>query len=279
MLNSGSHLYRKHKKAWYGKQTQGAARTRLLSLSLILLALVIMHIVAMMLIESLSFWEATWLTLTTITTVGYGDLAANSFFGQIATVAFLYISGIALLGLFLGEYVDYRITRREQMLLGLWRWNMKDHILILNTPLHDGDLYLQRLIEQISSTPELSEIPIQILSPVYSEGLPPPIQELGVVHYCGTPTNSDNLEVVNTQEAKYIYVISHDATSINPDSQTIDILEHLSNIPLKAYVVAECVDDDNRKRFTRLAADTVIRPVRAYPELVVRSNLHSILDS
>ncbi len=36
-------------------------------------------------------------------------------------------------------------------------------------------------------------------------------------------------------------------------------------------MVAECVDDDNRKRFTRLAADTVIRPVRAYPELVVRS--------
>jgi voltage-gated potassium channel len=271
MLHTSSRFYRRHKKAWYGRQTRGAARTRLLSLSLVLLVLLILHISAMMVIESLSLWQATWLTLTTITTVGYGDLAADSIAGQIATVAFLYIPGIALLGQFLGEYVDYRITSREQRLQGLWRWNMKDHILILNTPMHDGDLYLQRLIEQISSTPELSEIPIQMLTPVYPEGLPPELQTMGVVHYSGTPTNSANLEAVNASEAKYIFVISHNAASINPDSQTIDILEHLNSIPLKAFVVAECVDDDNRKRFTRLAADTVIRPVRAYPELVVRS--------
>lgn len=271
MLHSGSHFYRKHKKAWYGRQTQGAARTRLLSLLLILLILVILHVTAMMLIESLSVWDATWLTLTTLTTVGYGDLAADSFLGQIATVVFLYIPGIALLGQFLGEYVDYRITRREQRLQGLWRWNMKDHILILNTPISDGDLYLQRLLEQISSTPELKEIPIQILTPVYPEGLPPELQAMGVVHHSGTPTNSANLEAVNASDAKYIFVISHNANSINPDSQTIDILEHLNSIPLKAFVVAECVDDENRKRFIRLAANTVIRPVRAYPELVVRA--------
>ncbi len=271
MLHTGSHFYRKHKKAWYGRQTRGAARTRLLSLFLILLALLVMHIIAMVLIEPLNVWEATWLTLTTITTVGYGDLAADSVAGQIATVAFLYIPGIALLGQFLGEYVDFRITRREQRLQGLWRWNMKDHILVLNTPLHDGDLYLQRLVEQISTTPELKEIPILILTPVYPEGLPPELQTMGVVHYSGTPTNSSNLAAVNASDAKYIFVISHDANSINPDSQTIDILEHLNSISLKAFVVAECVDDENRKRFIRLAADTVIRPVRAYPELVVRA--------
>jgi voltage-gated potassium channel len=271
MLHTSSRFYRRHKKAWYGRQTRGAARTRLFSLSLILLLLVILHISAMMMVESLSLWQATWLTLTTITTVGYGDLAADSFVGQIATVAFLYIPGIALLGQFLGEYVDYRITSREQRLQGLWRWNMKDHILILNTPLVDGDTYLQRLIEQISSTPELKELPIQILTPAYPEGLPPDLQVMGVVHHSGTPTNSGNLEAVNASEAKYIFVISHNVASIIPDSQTIDILEHLNSIPLKAFVVAECVDDDNRKRFIRLAADTVIRPVRAYPELVVRA--------
>tara|TARA_R110000772_G_scaffold170081_2_gene281980 strand:+ start:712 stop:1815 length:1104 start_codon:yes stop_codon:yes gene_type:complete len=271
MLHTSSHIYRKHKKAWYGKQTQGAARTRLLTLVLILIALICLHVGAMVILESLNFWEALWLTLTTITTVGYGDLSADSMYGQMATVVFLYIPGIALLGQFLGEYVDYRVTRRDHMMQGLWRWDMKDHILILNTPLHDGDLYLQRLLEQISSTPELSELPIQILTPVYTEGLPPAIQAMGVVHYSGTPTNSKNLAKVNAAEAKYIFVISHDANSINPDSQTIDILEHLNSIPLKAFVVAECVDDDNRRRFTRLSADTVIRPVRAYPELVVRA--------
>ncbi len=271
MLHRGSRLLRRHKKAWYGKQTHGAARTRLFSLLMVLLSLVALHTIAMMSLENLGLWSAFWLTLTTITTVGYGDLSASSFWGQVATVAFLYIPGIALLGQFLGEYVDYRITRREQMLQGLWRWEMKDHILILNTPMHNGDLYLERLIQQISSTPELKELPIHILTPVYPDGLPPALQAMGVVHYSGTPTNSANLARVNAAEAKYIFIISHNADSINPDSQTIDILEHLNSIPLKAFVIAECVDDDNRRRFIRLAADTVIRPVRAYPELVVRS--------
>jgi voltage-gated potassium channel len=271
MLHRGTRLIRKHKKAWYGKQTHAAARTRLFSLLLILLSLIILHTLAIMSLESMRLWDAFWLTLTTITTVGYGDLSASSFWGQVATVAFLYVPGIALLGQFLGEYVDYRFTRREHMLQGLWRWEMKDHILILNTPMHNGDLYLERLVRQISTTPELSELPIQILTPVYPDGLPPALQAMGVVHYSGTPTNSANLARVNAAEAKYIFIISHNADSINPDSQTIDILEHLNSIPLKAYVIAECVDDENRKRFTRLAADTAIRPVRAYPELVVRS--------
>lgn len=148
---------------------------------------------------------------------------------------------------------------------------MKDHILILNTPLHDGDQYLLRLSEQISKTPELCELPVQLLTPVYPDGLPPELQAKGVVHYSGTPTSSSNLRAVNAEEARYIFVISHDAFSINPDSQSIDILEHLNALQLKAYIVAECVDDDNRKRFLRLAADSVIRPIRAYPELVVRA--------
>ena len=186
-------------------------------------------------------------------------------------MGFLYIPGIALLGQFIGEYVDYRLTRREKMVQGLWRWTMKGHILILNTPLKEGDQYLQRLIEQISKTPELKELPLQILSPIYPEGLPPALRSMGVVHYSGTPTNSQNLEAVNASDAKYIFVISHDASSNNPDSQSIDILEHLNGMDLKAYVVAECVDDDNRERFRRLAANSVIRPIRAYPELVVRA--------
>lgn len=272
MLHSTSHLFRKHKKSWFKKQSVVNLRERLLSLSLILLILLSCHVFAMIILEGMSLWEALWLTLTTITTVGYGDLAPKTFAGQLATVGLLYIPGIALLGQIIGEFIDYRITRRERMVQGLWRWtSMKDHILILNTPLHDGDQYLLRLAEQISKTPELCELPLQILSPVYPDGLPPELQAKGVVHYSGTPTSSSNLKAVNAEDARYIFVISHDAFSINPDSQSIDILEHLNSLQLKAYIVAECVDDENRNRFLRLAANSVIRPIRAYPELVVRA--------
>lgn len=272
MLHSGSTLFRRHKKSWFSTQSVISLKGRLVNLSLTLIFLMLCHVGAMIALEGMTLWEAFWLTLTTITTVGYGDLAAKSFAGQLATVGFLYIPGIALLGQIIGEYVDYRIIRRERMVQGLWRWTaMKEHILILNTPEHDGDKYLLRLVEQINKTPELCELPLQILTPVYPDGLPPELQAKDVVHYSGTPTSSINLKAVNAEDASYIFVISHDAFSINPDSQSIDILEHLNSLKLKAYVVAECVDDENRERFLRLAANSVIRPIRAYPELVVRA--------
>lgn len=261
-----SNIFKNRKKIWFSHQTISNIRERLASILLGLLFLVICHVIAMVILENLGIWDAIWLTLTTITTVGYGDLAARTLGGQLATVGFLFIPGIALLGQFIGEYIDYRINRRERMIQGLWRWDsMKNHILILNTPMENGDRYLLRLVEQINNTPELKDLPLQILTPVYPDGLPPELRAMGIVHNAGTPTNSACLEAVNVTDARYILVISSDLVSINPDSQTIDTLEHLNELDIKAYVVAECVEDDNRKRFLRLAADSVIRPIRAYP--------------
>lgn len=271
MLHNRARSHRAHAKYWYSRQTLASLRDHLSGLLMGLAALVCLHVMAMVLLEDMSLWDALWLTLTTLTTVGYGDLAARSFYGQLATVLLLYIPGIALLGQFVGEYVDYRINRRERMVQGLWRWDMKDHILILNSPRNDGDRYLLRLVEQINKTPELRELPIQILTPGYPDGLPAKLRSLGVVHHSGTPTSFACLDEVNTTEARYILVVSHDVASINADSQTIDILEHLSSLQLKAHVVAECVEDENRLRFLRLAANSVIRPIRAYPELLVRA--------
>lgn len=88
----------------------------------------------MMWLEALSFFDAFWLTFTTITTVGYGDLSAATPGGRLVTVVLMYSLGIFLLANLAGYWVDYRAERREKMLRGRWSWNMKGHILILNVP-------------------------------------------------------------------------------------------------------------------------------------------------
>lgn len=150
---------------------------------------------------------------------------------------------------------------------------MKAHLLIINTPNNDTVNYLTRLIGQIRISPELAEVPVQILTRKFDDGLPRDLSEHGVVHYSGAAENNHNLNAVNVQEAQYIILIARDADSALSDSLTFDILSRIKEIGTKATIVAEVSDDINRERMKNAGADIMIRPVRAYPELIVRSLL------
>ncbi|MFV1984062.1 MAG: potassium channel family protein, partial [Thiohalomonadales bacterium] len=129
-------------------------------LILILLLLLTLHSMAMVYFEKLSFSDAMWISLTTITTVGYGDFSATTFAGRLSTTIFMYIIGISLLGILVAEYIEFRLNKLELKFSGRWRWkNMNDHILIINTPNHDTEEYLIKLITEIRATPKIGELP------------------------------------------------------------------------------------------------------------------------
>ena len=77
--------------------------------------LLFVHSIAMVVFEGMSLADALWLSITTITTVGYGDYTATTFLGRASTVVLLYIGGISLLAALASDYVDYRIARRERV--------------------------------------------------------------------------------------------------------------------------------------------------------------------
>ena len=62
-----------------------------------------------------------------------------------------------------------------------------------------------------------------------------------------------------------------DVSDYRSDSLTLDILDQLKQYETPGYVIAECVQDENRDRLRAHGADAVLRPVRAYPELMVRA--------
>ena len=260
------------RRDWFSEQTDFTVKRRLRRLIILLFCVAVAHSALMVVFEGLPLQQAVWLTMTTITTVGYGDLSPQTLAGQVSTILLLYLLGIALLAQVVGEYIDYRIETRERMARGQWRWKkMEDHILILNTPSTDGVTYLERLIQQIRNTPGLDERPIQLLTPSFAGGLPESLKALGVVHHTALPESSEALRRVNIEKAAYVLVLAEDAHDRRSDSCTLDILDHIKRQHVEAYVVAECVHDNNKQRFTRIRADAVLRPVRAYPELLVRA--------
>lgn len=264
-------LLRRHRDSRLNFLLPAERRSKILRLGFILLGLAVIHVAAMVYFEALSIWDAIWLTMTTMTTVGYGDLSPVTHGGRLTTMIIMYGFGIFLLAQIAGEWIDYRFDRYERKRKGLWTWNMNNHILIINTPGTNGDRYLQILTEQILDSQTLSDHSIQILSGNFPDGLPNNLLEQGVVLHQGAPESAGVLDQVNVEEAAYVIVLATDTVDHRSDSVTLDILDRLKQYDLKGYVIAECLQDENRQRLREHGANAVIRPVRAYPELLVRA--------
>lgn len=229
------------------------------------------HSVAMVYFEGMSSGDAIWLTLTTATTVGYGDVSAGTLPGRLSTVVLLYAGGIFVLAKLAGDYFDFRSERRRRMSRGEWEWNMRDHIVIINVPQDDPVHYFSLLISQFRTSAEFSDTPVQIVTRAYTHGLPSALVDLGdVVHFNGNGEDDDSLRAAAVQDARAVIVLARSDNDPASDSVTFDILHRIRRLGTKGRVLAESVRDTNRERFVEAGADIVIRPIRAYPGMVVR---------
>lgn len=245
---------------------------QLLTSLLALTVLFTLHVIAMTIFERLGPGDALWLTLTTATTVGYGDISATSTAGRISTVLLLYLGGIFILAKTAGDYFDYRAESRLRKKCGHWKWHMDEHILIINTPREDGERFFLRIIEQLRASEVHRDTLVQILTRRFANGLPERLsQTAGLAHHHGDASDPEALRAVDADKACVIAILARDENNPDDDSRTFDILHRLREKGVgKALVLAECVDDRNRERFRKAGANIVIRPVRAYPEMLVR---------
>lgn len=128
-----------------------------------------------------------------------------------------------------------------------------------------------RLIEQIKQTPEIYLLPIEIVTHAYQNGLPNELISMGVVHRHIDVSSTVHMESLTISQASYIILLCQDENDARSDSLTLDILDRIGHEARQPFIIAECILDDNRARFQRLGANAVIRPIRSYPELIVRS--------
>ncbi len=252
----------------------GAARRSLLRLVLWLAAISVAHVAAMSAFEGLSVGDALWLTATTMTTVGYGDLSAATAEGRWATALLLYGGGIFVLGKGAADYFEYRADRRALRERGRWRWRMKDHLVIANAPNGGAETYFRLLLTQLRETEWGRDRDIVLVSECWPQGLPAEIAALGVRHVHGLPYNEERLKDAAVDEAAAVVLLAADEKDPASDALAFDLLHRIRGIESSAFtaapVLVECVDDRNRDRL-RPWAQTVMRPMRGYPGMLVRA--------
>lgn len=245
---------------------------RTLRISITYIAVVfVLNTLAMMEFEGLNLGDAVWLTLVTITTVGYGDIAPATIPGRLSVVFLLLIGGIFVLFHAAAEYFDYRLDRKLRMLRGKWRWHMNDDILILNSPTINSINYFRYLIREFQDHVQFSNRSFLLLTDKYPDGLPDNLQKIGLVHYHGQATDPEDLEACDADKANAILLLAEQADNARSDVQTFDILNRLRDMNCCATILAECVEDKNKERLKAAGADAVLRPIRFYPEITVQA--------
>lgn len=238
---------------------------------LVLLLLAALHVTAMVAFEGLTPFQGLWLTLTTMTTVGYGDYSAESVPGRMSTILLVFLGGIWIAFQSAATYFEHRSERRERMREGRWRWDMTGHILLLNPPTRQAPAYLTRLVREFRASHRFHAVLVQIVSSAFPSGLPDKLSEMGAVHYSGEAWQDAALRAANAAEADVIVVLAADDVDPSTDGRTLDIVDRLRALGARGRILAECVDDANRPRFKRFGADLTVRPMRGYPEMIVRA--------
>ncbi|MDP6705479.1 MAG: ion channel [Alphaproteobacteria bacterium] len=254
------------------RRVRGVNSSRaMLLLLLYIIAIAAIHSAAMMAFEGMGPGDALWLTVTTLTTVGYGDISAASLQGRLSTAVLIYGGGIFVLAKAAGDYFDYRSERRHRMLTGRWSWDMQDHLLLINAPRLSPARYFTTLVSQLRNTDWGRDRGVLILAEGFPDGLPDTLADLGVFYVQGRGTDGEALASADAEDAAAIVVLAEDHHEAAADSITFDILHRLAALPGKAPILAESVDDQNRARLRTAGAGAVLRPMRGYPEMMVRA--------
>ncbi len=254
--------------------SESSYKRKMLQMAGVLTALCGAHAVAMMVFEKLSAKDALWLTMTTVSTTGYGDLSAKTDLGRFSTMGLLYVAGITALAQTASLFFEYRRERKEQIMNGKWRWHMNDHIVILNSPNEDSENYFKKMVGDLrKSALPIGKKPVLIVSqdqPTLSDDL----RKLHVAHVTAPITEKTAFENSSVDKASVVIVLAKDDNDPMSDSLTFDLISRARDANPKATIIAEAVlDEDNRERFIKAGADHVIRPVRSHPELMARTLL------
>lgn len=239
-----------------------------------ILGIVVLHSLAFFAFEPVTIGEALWVTVTTLTTVGYGDISATTAFGQISTTVLCFLVGIPILASVWDAYASWRDGVRHQKRAGLYNWNLKDHILIANFPQDYTIAQMVRLIRAIRSQKSLAEKPIQIITTRFDgDHLPQDLIDLGnIAHVNGLASSKKALALATAEEASHVVVL-RDRSDNDPEGHSFNICARLRDVNKDANITVQVEDPHSRSalRLYRAGASNLLRPAKAYPEIIALS--------
>ncbi len=213
-----------------------------------------------MVIEGWNGLDALYMTITTITTVGFQEVHPLSRNGRIFTM-FLILFGVGFFLYFLGSITGMVVQGTLKDMFG--RRKLEKQILHLNGHyIICGYGRIGRTVTQL-----LQEKPIEVVVIEKDPETIPIFQEKNLLYVMGEATSEENLLKAGIEKARGLVA----AASSDADNVYITLTARGLNPDL--FILARAAEESSIKKLTRAGADKVISPY----DIGARSKGHTIL--
>jgi voltage-gated potassium channel len=202
----------------------------------------------------LTWYDAFWWAVVTMTTVGYGDFFPDSFGGRYLIGLPTMVFGIGLLGYTLSEVAAFLIENKSKGVRGMKAINDSGHILLI----HFSDVTkLELLVRELAADSATKGRAVVLIDDALEE-LPGELQELGVKFVRGNPARLATLERANYAEASHAIVLAKDPKDPRSDDLTLAVAMTLEGLHSGIHSVLECVDAESTEILRRTGCDSIV---------------------
>jgi len=224
--------------------------------------------------EGLTYLDAIWWAMVTMTTVGYGDFFAQTAVGRFIISYPCMLLGIGIIGYLVGVVAENMIERISKRKRGLMNISESGHIIICNFPNTDKIL---RIIEELSMSTSYRDVRYVLVTDMIEE-LPEELLSRKVLFVRGDPVREEILMRANIRECAGVFILAERPGNPVSDTKTfaigtqIEMIER--EISKSINTVVELVNKDNLKMMQRSRVDGIVSADGILDGLMVQEFLY-----
>ncbi|MEM1008282.1 MAG: potassium channel family protein [Myxococcota bacterium] len=255
MIHLWSRLWRdrRWRRGFFRVRSRGYVHWALFLLGLVIaLHTVLFYVFERPVQQGLSWFDSLWVTMTTITTVGYGDISAKTTAGRLTTMLLAYWTGLGFFAWFAGELTSRILVHSEEQRRGMKSVSVQEHLLLVNVPEVEKIKYC---IEQLRSTRRFAEAPVVVISESL-EALPFSLEEVYFVR--GSNTSEQTFLRASVHSAQQAILFAEDPRAPKVDVTTVATVGLLERLAPNLRIVAECTREEHLPLFSSLGCAQVV---------------------
>lgn len=224
-------------------------KKRLLVAFLLLLFIIVLGTLGFRMFEGWELIDCFYVTVTTISTVGYGDFAPVTREGRLFTVL-LVVFGVGTMLYSVSMLAEMMVEDRLKRILGRGSMEsrierMKDHYIICGFG-RMGSLICKEMAEEKAPFVVIEKDPEVIQK----------LEEEGYVYLKGDATEDKSLIRAGISRARGVVCV------LSSDAENLYVILTAKELNPAAYILSRCEEETSEHRLLRAGADRVISPYK-----------------